>query len=148
MSDTPRHNFGLWLGPLLGVLGAVSYFGLIIQIGWRSLSDMPWPNLLLVAAAVVLSLLGATRAWKVSPPSIGLRLLAFLGLGLSSFTAYGLIGYIFVGSAQLPSADNVRPAGEPLPTIATSLLDNNGNAFDLAEAARGDLILVFFRGHW
>lgn len=148
MSNAENRNRAVWLGPLLGLLGIVSYFALILPAGWRSLAELPWPSILLVLTGVVLALRGTATIWRTPAVSNTERALSGLGLTFSGFSAWVLIGYLFVMSADVPDTAQVTPEGDPFPVAVGSLPDNSGNTISLGELTRGNAILVFFRGHW
>jgi hypothetical protein len=141
MSAATRHHV-TWAAPLLAVAGLLGYFTVISR--WPTLSDFPWLNLLVLAVAVAGSAYGLAGAW----PEGGLprRAGAVLGLGVSCLCAGLLIYYCFFHSYGLPDPDLAQPAGEPIPEL--TLPDEHERPIDLADVASGDLVLVFFRGHW
>ena len=132
-------NHRAWLGPLLAVFGLASYFGLFYW--WPLFRDVPWLNLLILAAAVGLSL----SAWPRSRSTLG-RVGSAAGLVVSVGMLAMLCFYAFYWSYQLPDAGRVADDGTRIPAIALTSWD--GQTVDLAEAASGDLILVFYRGFW
>lgn len=139
----PRaRNWPAWLAPLVAVFGLLSYFLLFAR--WPVLRDLPWLNLLILAGAVALAVMGLRRArsglGKVASGAGVAFSLAVLGL---------LCWYAFYLSYQLPDAGRVVGEGSEIPAVA--LTSWNGETIDLGEAARGadgDLILVFYRGYW
>ena len=148
MSSPVNKNRAVWLGPLLGLIGVASYFALILPAGWRSLADLPWPSILLVLAGVVVALIGTATVWQTQAVSNTKRAISGLGLAFAGFSAWVLIGYLFVMSANMPDSAGVMPEGDPFPAAVSSLQDNSGTAVSLDDLTSGDAILVFFRGHW
>ncbi len=126
----------LWFGPLLAVFGFLSYFTLFYR--WPSLRDVPWLNLLILAAAVVMTLAATVQATGRR------RILGCLGTAFSLFVTGLLCFYAFVFSYQLPAAANALDVGAPVPAL--TLRDHNGNDAELAATDR--TLLVFYRGHW
>jgi hypothetical protein len=128
-----------WIGPLIAVPGLLSYFTTFSM--WPAFRDFPWLNLLILVAAVMISALAVRRA----EPGLG-RLGSVAGL-VVSLSALGLLCfYCFFLSYQLPDAGRVADDGTRIPNI--TLVAQDGEAIDLADAARDKLILVFYRGHW
>jgi hypothetical protein len=141
MADTPRRNPALWLGPLVALVGLLSYFTVFYR--WPLTRDFPWVNLILVGAGVALSLLGLARAWRRGGFWAGAGVLS----GVVSVAAAGLlVAYCFVLSYQVPSADSALPVGADVPRLV--LADANGANVDLGQLGDGRLLLVFYRGHW
>jgi hypothetical protein len=135
-------NLAAWLGPPLALVAAVSYFTLFLR--WPATRDLPWLNLLLLAAALGLSARGVQRGW---PGAIAGRIGSLAGLALSAVLSLGFLWYVFALSAELPSEEAALAIGEPVPAL--SLLDDRGARLDLAAAASpGPLVLVFYRGFW
>ena len=54
--------------------------------------------------------------------------------------------YVFHLSYQLPAPELAADDGTRIPGITLASWD--GEAIDVADAARGELILVFYRGYW
>ena len=137
-----RRNHGLWLGPLLALAGLASYFTIVSR--WRELSDTPWLNLAVLAAALGLSLAALPKAW--SGGGLLRRAAALGGLVISGLCATTLVYYCFFLSYGVPDPARALPEGRPVPEL--TLLDDRGRSVELAELGRGDTVLVFFRGHW
>ncbi|MEE2663189.1 MAG: hypothetical protein VX681_03655 [Myxococcota bacterium] len=137
-----QHNRGLWLGPLIAVLGVASYFTLIVR--WPTLSDFPWLNLAILGGAVAASARALPRAW--SRGGAARRAAAVAGLSLSSLCTVILVYYCFFESYGVPDAASALPTGEPVPALTLS--SHLDEPVDLAQLARGDVVLVFYRGHW
>jgi peroxiredoxin len=57
-----------------------------------------------------------------------------------------LVYYCFFVSYGVPDAASALPTGEPVPALTLS--NHLDEPVDLAQLARGDAVLVFFRGHW
>ena len=136
-----KRNHLLWLSPALGFLGLTSYWGLIYR--WPALSDVPWVNFSILALAVGLSLIALRRAW---PRGVWLRVAGVAGVVWSTALSAVLVLYCAVWSYNLPDPAGGLAVGAAAPRLA--LPDQEGRALDLGEAAMGQLVLVFFRGHW
>ena len=132
-------NHAAWLGPLIAVPGFLSYWAYFSM--WPVFRDFPWLNLLILGAAVGLSLLAIRRA----TPGWGRRG-SIAGLVFSSLLLGVLSFYCFVLSYGLPDVDRVADDGTRLPAITLASYD--GSQIDVAEAGKGKLILVFYRGFW
>ena len=125
----------VWLGPLVGVVGLVSYFTVFARI--PTLRDVPWLNLPMVLVGVVLSVHAVRRR-----RSIG----SLAGLTVSVLSATLLAGYVWGLSNQLPATHGVVAVGAPAPSFA--LPDHKGREFRLEEFSGRTLVLVFYRGFW
>jgi hypothetical protein len=136
-----RSGWALWVGPVLALLGVWSYFAIFAF--WPATRDFPWVNLLILALALGLSILGARRSWG---QTLARRLLGLVSVGVSGLLAAVLVLYCFKLSYDLPPEDPALAIGQPIPAL--TLLDQQGDAFELAPAAAERLVLVFYRGHW
>lgn len=132
-------NFLALAGPLLAVVGLLSYF--LYFSMWPVFRDFPWLNLLILAGAVGVSLM----AWPRARSGLGRA-----GAGAGLFVSVALLGllcfYAFHLSYQLPDAGRVVDDGTRIPAITLASWD--GEQIDVAAAANDKLILVFYRGHW
>ena len=132
-------NHLAWVGPVLAVFGLLSYF--LYFSMWPIFRDFPWLNLLILAGAVVVSAMSLGRARSR---------LGRTGSGAGLFVSVSMLGllcfYAFYLSYQLPDAGRVVDDGTRLPEI--TLMSSDGEAIDVADAARDKLILVFYRGYW
>ena len=138
-SGPSGRNHALWAGPLVAFVGLVSYWTFFLR--WPALRDIPWVNLLILAAGVGLSAVGLARAWGrgVWRPALGV-----IGLGLSGLFTFALLWYCFSISYGLPDRESGLAVGSLLPR--TVLADQTGRPFALD--GDGPLLLVFYRGHW
>jgi hypothetical protein len=141
MPAARRLNWNAALGPLVAIVGLLSYFTLFYR--WPALRDVPWLNYALLLVAVALSARGLQSAW--SRGRALRRSLGALGLALSATLALFFAWYTLVASRQLPDAASALAVGAPLPQIA--LRDHTGRSVELG-ALEQPLVLVFYRGHW
>ena len=134
----PTNHF-LWLGPVIAVPGMLSYFVFFNQ--WPALRDTAWLNILILAAALLISVLGLRRAAATG----GWRVFAGIASTLvSGASGAALLFYVFSLSNQLPSAEGVTAEGERVPAV--TLFSYDGKQIDVA--AQKSMILVFYRGFW
>ncbi len=137
-APAPR-NLAAWLCPLVAIPGFLSYWLFFVQ--WPLFRDFPWLNLLFLSVAIGLGGVAVYRArtrWS--------RVGSVAGLALSLLLTGLLSYYCFVFSYQVPDAGRAAGTGTPLPAMTLASWD--GRPVDLAEAGRGKLILVFYRGYW
>ncbi len=142
MSDTaPRTNHWLWAGPLTAAFGLLSYF--LIFAKWPMTRDVAWVNLPLVWGGAAMTLWGAWLAWKRG----GWRIAAGgLGAMFALACATLLTLYCFVLSYDLPAVTDQSAPGVSLPAL--TLPAHDGTTVNLAKAARGKLVVAFYRGAW
>ena len=138
-SALQRH--AAWLGPLIAVPGFLSYY--LFFARYPAFRDFPWANLLLLAGAVALSVVGLRRVWAGGALA---KLGGVAGLVVSAGLTGLLAFYCFVLSYQLPDASHAARRGQPIPTMV--LASHDGTPFDLGAASREPLVLVFYRGFW
>ncbi|MGH0028936.1 MAG: hypothetical protein ACQGVC_04035 [Myxococcota bacterium] len=143
MTDSPDSRAGhlLWIAPLLAIAGFFSYFGFFVR--WPVLRDTGALNLVVLLAALALSVVALRRGW---PGGVGRRIAGVLGVLVSTLLLAGFVGYLYFLSYQLPATDGVVEVGEPLPAV--TLAAHDGSSLALGEAGDGPLVLVFYRGHW
>ena len=132
-----------WFGPLLTVLGFVSYF--LYFSRFPTLRDFPWVNLPAVVAGAALSALGTAAVfsagaanWKKGLAVAGLA----LSLGLGAYYPW----YLFVTTADLPGEEGVVRVNQEAPSFR--LLDQHGLPVALTDYRGYNVVLVFYRGHW
>jgi FtsH-binding integral membrane protein len=138
-------NVAAWLGPLLVVLGVLSYYTVLVPVfaRWPVLRDAPVVNLVVIAAGLVLAVVGFRRTrgrggWR--------RAGSGAGLALSSAAAALFVWYSFVFSYRLPAADGALAVGARVPAL--TLVGHDGAPVDLLAASAGSAVLVFYRGFW
>lgn len=136
-----QYGWALWAGPLLALLGVWSYFAVFAF--WPATRDFPWVNLLILALALGVSALGLRGGWR---GTLVRRVLGLVSVTVSGLLAAALLLYCFKLSYELPDADEALAVGQEVPRLV--LLDQQGEAFELAPAAADRLVLVFYRGFW
>ncbi|MGH9778307.1 MAG: hypothetical protein ACRD5I_07845 [Candidatus Acidiferrales bacterium] len=116
--------------------------------------DVPWLNLLLMAAGLIVVGAGARRAFAQHGRWFG-KVSASLLSALSVLILGLFVLYNFSFSAQLPESSGAPKVGEKAPEFA--LPDQDGREVKLSDlvAALGNepgqnryLLLVFYRGYW
>ena len=144
---TPRapRNWPAIGGFLLGLSGVVGYFALVLRhdprLSW--LLHTPVLNLAMVAAGLVLSLLGVIRAFqRTRRGSLLAPALAALNLGLAGFFCWQL----FVASYRLPPAARAPAVGMAAPDF--ELKDERGVPLRLSSFRGRNVVLLFYRGFW
>jgi hypothetical protein len=134
-----RFNWPLWSGLVLSLAAFISYFGFFYR--FPITRDVPWVNLLLFVAAVVLLIMGIRRSRR--------RVVGYL-IGTIGVLVFGFFLFATnVVTRQLPASQTAPRVGQKAPEF--SLLDQNGRSLSLSQlvatAPRG-VLLVFYRGHW
>jgi hypothetical protein len=136
-------NHATWLGPLVTVAGALSYF--MVFARFPALRDFPWVNLPLVLAGLGLSAVGMWRAVR-RPTRWRARILGGVGLAVSAGIAALFHLYVFAFSYALPEPTAVTRALDRAPRF--SLTDQDGRPVALEDYRGRKLIVVFYRGFW
>lgn len=138
-----RRNHLIWLGPLVTVIGAISYFTFFAR--FPLLRDFPWVNLPLVLLGVVASGWALARAFGAGRGLLG-KVLAPLGLLVSLALAALFTFYVFSLSYQLPGPTELAAKLEQAPDFR--LTDQHGTSIRLADLRGRRVVLTFYRGHW
>jgi len=133
--DTKRRNHAAWIGPLLALVGLVTYFSHAAKV--PVLRDTAALNLSLVSIGVAVAAWGVVRRrnWK-----------SWVGLLASGAFASLLIGYVFVLSGQLPGRETAPAVGSAAPPL--ELPDQTGRLVSLEGLKDRRVVLVFYRGYW
>jgi hypothetical protein len=147
MDATPR-SAGTWLallGLAVGLIGVVSYFVIVLHFGaWLpEVRNSAYPNLVLVVGGLLLSAIGARRAFAAPPGTRGRRLTPVLA-SLNVLLAAAFAWMLYVASAVPPVGGPV--VGRPAPDFVAT--DQSGHTIRLADFRGAPLLLVFYRGHW
>ena len=136
MSTTRKsRNHGAWIGPLVALIGLVSYFTVAVQ--YPDLRDSAVLNLALVLGGVAIAVwaLFRRRNWK-----------SWFGFGAAAAFSCLFCWYIFMYSSQLPSPDTAPAVGAMAPPL--ELPDQTGRAVSLDNFAGQRVLVVFYRGYW
>ena len=136
MSDSKRKfNHAAWIGPLVAVVGFLSYF--TIAVRHPDLRDSAVVNLTLVFGGVVIAGWGLLRRrnWK-----------SWIGFGSAGAVAFMFGTYIFAVSNQLPPPDTAPAVGSAAPTL--ELPDLSGRTMSLDDLRFERVLVVFYRGYW
>lgn len=130
-----KRNHAAWIGPVVALVGLVSYFAFAVRV--PDLRDSAAINVALVGIGVGVAALAVLRRrnWK-----------SWLGLGGAAVFAALLLGYVFVLSKQLPVSELAPPVGSSAPPLA--LPDQSGRTVDLAALSDRRVLVVFYRGFW
>jgi hypothetical protein len=148
-----RWNWHLWTGFLICLVGFASYP--LFFYKFPATRDVPWVNFLLLAAGILLLLVGLRRAYgdnehyrgKIFGPV--LTVLSLLVAGLFCY-------FIFYLTRQIPASAGAPQVGQPAP--AFELKNTNDQLVSLASllstplstsgAPPKGVVLIFYRGYW
>ena len=134
-SDTKKRNHAAWIGPLIAVVGLVTYFSHAVRV--PVLRDTAALNLFVVSIGVAVAAWGIARRrnWK-----------SWVGLLAAGAFAGLLFGYVFVLSSQMPGPGTAPVVGSAAPPL--ELPDQTGRLVSLEGLKDRRVVLVFYRGYW
>ncbi|HEY4817716.1 MAG TPA: hypothetical protein VIH67_09830 [Candidatus Acidoferrum sp.] len=147
-----RRNAPLWLGFLIALFAFLSYIPIFAK--YPSTRDMPWPNFLLFALALVFLFVGLRRAF--AQPNLYRGRIA--GPILTTLSVAALLFFclsIFSLGKHLPPSTQAPKVGQKAPDFALS--DTNGATVTLASLLSTPItaspptkgvVLIFYRGYW
>ncbi len=138
-----RRNHLIWLGPIVTLVGALSYFMFFAR--FPALRDIPWLNLPLVWIGLLLSALGVWRAFRKGSPYRG-RILGSIGALFSLALALLFNLYIFSLSYQMPEPTEATLSIGTAPDF--TLTDQHQNPVSLSAFRGRKVVLTFYRGFW
>jgi len=133
----------IWLGPVITLIGAVSYFLYFVQ--FPTLRDTALLNLALVLVGLVLAGYGGCQLGRQRGRWL-VKVVAATGFLASLAIASLFCFYLFVFSYQLPAATGAPAVDVSAPDFA--LPEQHGELVRLADFRGRKLVLVFYRGHW
>lgn len=147
-----RHNWLLWLGFLLCLVGFFGYFALVRFPATR---DVPWVSYIFFAVAAFSLGIGLKRAFATPDQFRGKILGPILtSISLLLIATFGF--FIFHLSKQLPHSAAAPQVGQKAPDF--SLLDANQQTVSLASLLASPIpgsqqtpkgvLLIFYRGYW
>jgi len=130
-----KRNHAAWVGPLVGLIGLISY--LTVAVRFPNLRDSAIVNLVLVICGAAIAAWGLFRRrnWK-----------SWLGFGAAFFFAFLFCAYIFVLTGQLPAPDTAPAVGAIAPPL--ELPDQSGRMLSLENFSGQRVLVVFYRGYW
>jgi hypothetical protein len=146
-----KFNWQIWAGFLITFFGLLSYPFVFVR--WPVTRDFPWANILIIAIAAVLLIIGLRRAFargsRLRSKIVG-SVLALLSLAFVALFAFA----IFVVAKQLPKSSGAPQVGQRAPDF--SLTDTNNKRVTLAELLSAPVngnppkgvLLIFYRGYW
>lgn len=141
----PRRNWSAIGGLLLGIVGIVTYFLLVLMHNprLRWLLDTPLLHLGAVAVGVGLSLIGVRQALQRTHRGRLLApILATLNVGLAGV----FLWFLFVHTGHMPEAARAPSVGAVAPDFA--LRDQGNNEVRLSSLRGRPIVLLFYRGFW
>lgn len=148
-----RLNWPLWVGFLLTLGGAFSFFLIFLWI--PATRDFPWANLLIFLIAVVLLVAGIRRGFASDRKRpIASKIFTSL-VALFSFAVIALFIFsVFVVARWLPPSKGAPQVGQKAPEF--TLQDTTGKQVSLTQllsepvngTAPKSVLLVFYRGYW
>ena len=130
-----RRNHGAWIGPLVVLVGLVTYFGWAVR--FPVLRDSAWLNLMIVVVGTAIAVWAVVKrsnwkSWVGAAAAISLNSLFFW--------------YVFSYSSQIPSSETAAAVGVPAPPI--ELVDHTGRMVSLDDSLGRRVVVVFYRGFW
>ncbi len=130
-----KSNHAAWVGPLIGLIGLVTYF--TVAVRFPNLRDSAIANLLLVIGGTAIAAWGLflRRNWK-----------SWIGFGVAGSISLLFCWYIFVYSSQLPAPDTAPTVGAVAPPL--ELPDQRGRMLSLENFRGQRVLVVFYRGYW
>jgi hypothetical protein len=130
-----KSNHAAWVGPLIGLIGLVTYF--TVAVRFPNLRDSAIANLLLVIGGTAIAAWGLflRRNWK-----------SWIGFGVAGSISLLFCWYIFVYSSQLPDPDTAPTVGAVAPPL--ELPDQSGRMLSLENFRGQRVLVVFYRGYW
>ena len=146
-----RFNWATWSGFLLSLFAFLSYY--FIFVWFESTRDFPWANLLLIAGAVILLVLGLRKGFAKDRSKIS-KLVTSLATVLGLAVCVLFIFLFFVFARHLPASTGAPHVGQKAPEF--SIPDTNNKPVTLAELLSTPVagrppkgaLLIFYRGYW
>ena len=148
-----RFNWPIWAGLLLGVATRYSYPFVFVR--WPATRDIPWANLLLLAATLAAVIVGVRRAF--APDRGWVSRIATVAIALLAVAATATFVYaVFISSRHLPASAGSPAVGQQAPPF--TLVDQNNSPVSLSalrstplhpgSTAPRAVLLIFYRGYW
>lgn len=135
--NAPRNKFNhaVWVGPLIVLIGVVTYF--TVAVRFPDLRDSASVNLVLVTGGAAIAAWGLFRRpnWK-----------SWIGFGVAGSFSLLFCWYIFVYSSQLPAPDTAPKVGAAAPPL--ELPDQSGRMLSLENFSGQRVLVIFYRGYW
>lgn len=146
-----RFNWATWSGFLLSLFAFLSYY--FIFVWFESTRDFPWANLLLIAGAVILLVLGLRKGFAKDRSKIS-KVVTSLATVLGLAVCVLFIFLFFVFARHLPASTGAPHVGQKVPEF--SIPDTNNKPVTLAELLSTPVagrppkgaLLIFYRGYW
>jgi len=150
-NEKRRFNWALWLGFVLSIFAFLSYY--LIFIWYPPTRDFPSANLLLIAGAIVLLLLGVRRGFTRGRSKLS-KVVAAIFASLGILICALFVFAFFVAGRWLPASKGAPQIGQKAPGF--TLQDSQGKSTSLTVLLSTPInnnppkgvLLVFYRGYW
>ncbi len=146
-----RINWALWAGFLLSLFAFLSYY--LIFVWFPTTRDFPWANLLLIAGALGLLVVGFRVAFAKDRPRRS-KVIGSIVTALGILVCALFLFVFFISAKWIPASQGAPQVGQKAPDF--TLTDTNNKPVSLAEllsnpingkAPKG-VVLIFYRGYW
>lgn len=146
-----RFNWATWSGFLLSLFAFLSYY--FIFVWFETTRDFPWANLILIAGAVILLVLGLRKGFSKDRSKVS-KVFTSLATVLGLVVCALFILLYFVFARHLPASTSAPHVGQKAPEF--SIPDTNNKPVTLAELLSTPVaskppkgvLLIFYRGYW
>lgn len=151
-----RFNWSLWAALPLSLITFFSYPFVFIR--WPVTRDLPWVNILLGLATIVLMVLGLRRAWQPGRYRVLKGLAASVVAILGGLVLWSFVYGVLIVPRHLPASAAAPRIGQRAPAFTLPDIDSHPVALsDLlttpirttggSRAPKG-VLLIFYRGYW
>jgi hypothetical protein len=151
-----RLNWPIWIALPLSAVTLISYPLLFVR--WPITRDIPWVNLLLLAATLWLVVSGIRRAFAGGRRWIG-KIASVVVAATALYTCWTFVDGVLIGARRLPASAGAPQVGQKAPdftltdlqgraTSLSDLLSTANHSSDGGSRRPKAALLIFYRGYW